>query len=107
MAKSDMTALILPGAFYTLRETQVPPIELLRKHDVPMAISTDANPGSSPMTSLLLAMNMACTLFRITPEEALAGVTRNAARVLGYGDRGVLLPGHRADFAIWDVAHPF
>ncbi len=106
MAQANMTAVILPGAFYTLRETQAPPIDLLRKHNVPMAVSTDANPGSSPMTSLLLAMNMACTLFRMTPEEAFAGVTRNAARALGMADRGMLAPGLRADLAIWDIAHP-
>ena len=106
MARAGMVAVILPGAFYTLRETQAPPIEALRKHNVPMAVSTDANPGSSPMTALLLAMNMACTLFRLTPEEALAGVTRTAARVLGYQDRGELKPGLRADLAIWDVKHP-
>ncbi|MCE8520167.1 imidazolonepropionase [Ruegeria pomeroyi] len=106
MARAGMTAVILPGAFYTLNETQKPPIALLREHGVPMAVSTDANPGSSPMTSLLLAMNMACTLFRLTPEEALAGATRNAARALGMIDRGTLAPGQRADLAVWDVAHP-
>lgn len=106
MARAGMTAVILPGAFYTLRETQKPPVALLRKHGVPMAVSTDANPGSSPMTSLLLTMNMACTLFRLTPEEALAGTTRNAARALGMADRGTLAPGQRADLAVWDVAHP-
>ncbi|MGB5837925.1 MAG: imidazolonepropionase [Albidovulum sp.] len=106
MAQTGVTAVILPGAFYTLRETQAPPIGLLRRHAVAMAVSTDANPGSSPMTSLLLAMNMACTLFRLTPEEALAGATRHAAHVLGYADRGVLGAGQRADLAIWDVTHP-
>lgn len=106
MKQKDMTAVILPGAFYTLRETQLPPIDLLRKHGVPMAVSTDANPGSSPLTSLLLAMNMACTLFRLTPEESLAGVTRNAARALGLKDRGIIRSGCRADFAVWDVVHP-
>lgn len=106
MAAAGTTAVILPGAFYTLRETQVPPIDLLRKHNVPMAVATDANPGSSPMTSLLLAMNMAATLFRMTPEEALAGTTRNAARALGVPDRGILAPGMRADLAVWDVEHP-
>jgi imidazolonepropionase len=73
-------AVILPGAFYTLRETQLPPIDLFRQHGVPMAVATDCNPGSSPMTSLLLTLNMACTLFRMTPEEALAGATRKAAK---------------------------
>lgn len=106
MADAGMTAVILPGAFYTLHETQRPPIDLLRKHDVPMAVSTDANPGSSPMTSLLMAMNMASTLFRLTPEESLAGVTRNAARALGLSDRGVIAAGLRADLAVWDIAHP-
>ncbi len=106
MAGAGMAAVILPGAYYTLRETQAPPIDLLRKHGVPMAVSTDANPGSSPMTSLLLAMNMACTLFQMTPQEALAGVTSHAARVLGYRDRGAIAVGQRADLAIWDVSHP-
>ncbi|MCK4862553.1 MAG: imidazolonepropionase [Rhodobacteraceae bacterium] len=106
MAKANMVAVILPGAFYTLRETQTPPIDLLRKHDVPMAVSTDANPGSSPMTSVLLAMNMACTFFRMTPEETLAGVTRNAARALGMADRGMVAAGLRADLNIWNVDHP-
>lgn len=106
MAQAGMTAVILPGAFYTLHETQKPPVEILRTHNVPMAVSTDANPGSSPMTSLLMAMNMACTLFRLTPEEALAGTTRNAARALGLSDRGQIAPGLRADLAIWDVDHP-
>ena len=106
MAKANMVAVILPGAFYTLRETQTPPIDLLRKHDVPMAVSTDANPGSSPMTSVLLAMNMACTFFRMTPEETLAGVTRNAARALGIADRGMVAAGLRADLNIWNVDHP-
>ncbi|MDA5094991.1 imidazolonepropionase [Aliiroseovarius sp. KMU-50] len=106
MAQAGTTAVILPGAFYTLRETQVPPIDALRRHDVPMALATDANPGSSPLTSLLLTMNMGCTLFRMTPEEALAGVTRNAARALGLSDCGTIEPGKRADLAIWDVQHP-
>jgi imidazolonepropionase len=106
MAAAGTAAVILPGAFYTLRETQLPPIELLRKHKVPMALATDANPGSSPMTSVLLAMNMGSTLFRLTPEEALAGVTRHAAQALGYSDRGVLAPGLRADLAIWDIKAP-
>ena len=106
MGDKGMVAVILPGAFYTLRETQAPPIDLLRKHGVAMAVSTDANPGSSPLTSVLLAMNMSCTLFRMTPAEALAGVTRNAARALGLTDRGQVAPGQRADLAVWDVAHP-
>jgi imidazolonepropionase len=86
MAAAGTVAVILPGAFYTLRETQLPPIDLFRQHGVPMAVATDCNPGSSPMTSLLLTLNMACTLFRMTPEEALAGATRNAARALGLDD---------------------
>lgn len=106
MAKAGTVAVILPGAFYTLRETQAPPIAPLRAAGVPMAVATDANPGSSPMTSLLLAMNMACTLFRMTPEEALAGTTRNAARALGLDDCGMIAPGLRADFAVWDVEEP-
>jgi imidazolonepropionase len=106
MAQAGSVAVLLPGAFYFLRETRVPPIALLRQHGVPLAVSTDCNPGTSPCTSLLLMLNMACTLFRLTPEEALAGVTRNAARALGLADRGVLAPGLRADFALWDVASP-
>lgn len=106
MAHAGMTAILLPGAFYTLRETQMPPIDLLRAHRVPMALATDCNPGSSPLTSLLLAMNMACTLFRMTPTETLAGVTRNAALALGLSDRGTIAPGMRADLAIWDVTSP-
>lgn len=106
MAAAGTVAVVLPGAFYTLRETQKPPIDLLRKHGVPMALATDCNPGSSPMTSLLLTMNMACTLFRMTPEEALAGITRNGAKALGLPDRGTLAPGMRADLAIWDVKRP-
>lgn len=106
MAASGMAAVILPGAFYTLRETQAPPINLFRRYGVPMALATDANPGSSPMSSLLLAMNMGCTLFRLTPEEALAGVTRVAAQALQLTDRGAVAAGLRADFAVWDIAHP-
>ena len=106
MAQAGTVAVILPGAFYTLRETKAPPIELFRKHKVPMAISTDANPGSSPMTSLLLAMNMACTFFRMTPEEALAGTTTHAARALGLAKHGSIAPGQTANLAIWNVSHP-
>lgn len=106
MAAAGTAAVILPGAFYTLRETQVPPIEALRKHGVPIALATDANPGSSPLTSLLLTMNMGCTLFRMTPEEALAGVTRNAALALGATDCGTIEENKRADLAVWDVSHP-
>lgn len=106
MARSGTVGVLLPGAFYTLRETQHPPIALLRKHNVPIAVATDANPGSSPLTSVLLAMNMAATLFRLTPEETLAGVTCNAARALGLEDRGRIAPGMRADLAIWNVTEP-
>ena len=106
MKAAGSVAVILPGAFYTLREKQPPPIAQLRAAAVPMAVATDCNPGSSPMTSLLLAMNMACTLFRLTPDEALAGVTRHAAAALGMKDRGFLAPGLRADLAIWNVEHP-
>ena len=93
MARAGTVAVLLPGAFYLLRETQLPPIAALRAHGVPMAIATDCNPGTSPATSLLLMLNMACTLFRLTPEEALAGATRNAARALGLADRGTLAVG--------------
>ena len=106
MAAAGSVAVLLPGAFYFLRETRLPPVALLRAHRVPIAVSTDCNPGSSPCTSLLLMLNMACTLFRLTPEEALAGVTRNAARALGLADRGVLAPGLRADFVLWNVGRP-
>ncbi len=106
MAQAGSVAVLLPGAFYFLRETKLPPIDLLRQCKVPMAVSTDCNPGSSPCTSLLLMLNMACTLFRLTPEEALAGVTRNAARALGLHDLGVLASGKRADFALWNIGRP-
>jgi imidazolonepropionase len=106
MAQSGTVAVMLPGAFYFLRQSQLPPIEALRAAGVPMAVATDCNPGSSPMTSLLLAMNMACTLFRMTPEEALAGATTNAAKALGLKDTGVIAAGNRADLAVWNAAHP-
>jgi imidazolonepropionase len=106
MAAAGTVAVLLPGAFYTLRETQPPPVSAFRSHGVPMAVATDLNPGSSPMNSLLLAMNMACTLFRLTPEEALAGVTRNAARALGIADAGTIAAGMRADLAVWNADHP-
>ena len=106
MANSGSIAVILPGAFYTIRETQSPPIELLRQHGVPMAISTDINPGSSPLNSLLLAMNMGCTLFRMTPEEVLRGATQNAARALGLKDTGTIAKGMCAELAVWDIKHP-
>ncbi|OCW56499.1 imidazolonepropionase [Hoeflea olei] len=106
LAQAGSVAVLLPGAFYTLRETKVPPVAAFRAHKVAMAVATDANPGTSPLTSLLLAMNMACTCFRLTPEEALAGVTVNAARALGLADAGQIAPGLRADLAVWDVGHP-
>jgi imidazolonepropionase len=106
MAASGTVAVILPGAFYTLRETQMPPIAALRAAGVPMALATDCNPGSSPITALTLVMNMACTLFRMTPLEALQGTTTHAARALGLTDRGTIAPGQRADLAIWDAQHP-
>ncbi|MEO0384482.1 MAG: imidazolonepropionase [Pseudomonadota bacterium] len=106
MAQAGSVAVLLPGAFYTLHETQKPPVQAFRDHNVPMAIATDWNPGSSPLGSLLLAMNMACTLFGLTPAEALAGATRDAARALGLDDCGVIAPGKRADFAIWNVKEP-
>jgi imidazolonepropionase len=106
MAQVGTVAVLLPGAFYFLRETRLPPVELLRSRGVPIAIATDCNPGSSPCTSLLLMLNMACTLFRLTPEEALAGVTRHAAKALGLADRGELAAGKRADFVLWNVKRP-
>jgi imidazolonepropionase len=106
MARAGTVAVLLPGAFYTLRETRAPPVAALREAGVPLAIATDCNPGSSPLTSPLLAMNMAATLFRMTPAECLAGMTVNAARALGLADRGVIAPGARADLAVWEVGHP-
>ncbi len=106
MAAAGTVAVLLPGAFYTLHETQAPPVAAFRAHGVPMALATDCNPGSSPMTSILLAMNMGCTLFRLTPEEALRGVTEHAARALGLADCGRLAPGLRADLAVWSVRAP-
>lgn len=107
MAKSGTVAVLLPGAFYTLRETKLPPLQAIRDAGVPIAVATDANPGSSPLTSLLLVLNMACTLFRMTPEESLAGVTRNAAKALGLQDNtGILKAGKQADIAIWDIREP-
>ncbi|WP_366654933.1 imidazolonepropionase [Fodinicurvata sp. EGI_FJ10296] len=106
MAAAGTVAVLLPGAFYTLRESQCPPIAAFRRHGVPMAVATDCNPGSSPIESLLTTMNMACTLFRMTTEEVLTGVTRHAAAALGLHDRGVVAPGMRADLAFWSVADP-
>lgn len=106
MQSANTVAVLLPSAFYFLRETKLPPIAELRSAGVPMAIATDCNPGTSPMSSILLAMNMACTLFKLTPQEALAGVTRHAAQALGLHDRGVLKVGQRADLALWAIARP-
>ncbi len=107
MAKSGTAAVLLPAAFYFLRQTRAPPIEALRAARVPMALATDCNPGSAPVTSLLLVLNLACTLFRLTPEEALAGVTRHGARALGLGEsHGTLQVGKAADLAVWNIAQP-
>lgn len=107
MAESGTVAVLLPGAFYFLGETRVPPVALFRRYGVPMAVASDCNPGSAPTVSLLLMLNMACTLFRLTPAEALAGVTRNAAAALGIaGERGTLALGKSADFVAWNVGHP-
>ena len=107
MVKSGTVAVLLPGAFYFIKEKQKPPVEALRKANVPIAVATDCNPGSSPLTSLLLAMNMSCTFFGLTPEEALTGVTRHAAQALGLGDQcGTIAKGKWCDLAVWDVVEP-
>lgn len=107
LAEGNCVAVLLPGAYYYLNETQKPPIDALRKAGVPMAISTDSNPGTSPILSIRSAMNMACVLFKLTPAEALAGVTINAARALGLQDKiGTLENGKAADFLIWDITSP-
>jgi len=106
MATGNCVAVLLPGAFYTIHETQQPPLEQLRAYKVPVALGTDCNPGSSPLASLLLTMNMASTLFKMTPEEALAGVTRNAAKALNLNDCGTIEVGKHADLSVWDVEHP-
>ena len=107
MKEAGTVAVFLPGAFYTLKEKQKPPVDLLRKYNVPIAVATDCNPGSSPLFSLLLTMNMSCTLFGLTPEEVLRGATVNAAKALGIqGSSGVIEAGKDADFAIWDIEHP-
>ncbi len=107
MAAAGTVAVLLPGAFYVLRETKLPPVEALRTAGVPIAIATDCNPGSAPVTSLLLMLSMACTLFRLTPEEALAGVTRHAAQALGLqNSHGTLSQGKAADFVVWDIERP-
>ena len=107
MKQAGTVAVLLPGAYYFLRETKQPPVQALRDAGVPIAVSTDCNPGTSPMTSLLLAMNMACTLFRLTPQEALAGATVHAAHALGIAQElGTLETGKLADFALWDIDRP-
>ncbi|WP_297801800.1 imidazolonepropionase [Arenimonas sp. GDDSR-1] len=106
MAAAGTVAVVLPGAFHVLRETQLPPLDAFRRHGVPMAVATDCNPGTAPLLSLRLAMGLACTHFRLTPEEALRGATEHAARALGLHDRGRLALGQRADFALWDIRHP-
>jgi imidazolonepropionase len=106
MAEAGAVAVLLPGAFLTLGETQLPPIDTLREHGVPIAVATDCNPGTSPICSLRIAMMLAARQFGLTPEECLAGTTREAARALGLDDRGVLEIGKRADLAVWDVGHP-
>lgn len=106
LARAGSVAVILPGAFYCLRETKLPPIEALRRHGVAMAVATDSNPGTSPTTSLLTMANMACVLFGLTAEEAVAGITCHAAAALGLHDRGALEAGRRADFALWDASEP-
>jgi len=106
LAEAGCVAVLLPGAFITLREQQAPPLRALREHGVPLALASDCNPGTSPVCSLLTVMSLAASQFRMTPEECLAGVTRNAARALGLSDRGTLQAGQRADFALWDIGHP-
>ncbi len=106
MAESGAVGVLLPGAFLTLGETQLPPVDAMREHGVPMAIATDTNPGTSPLCSLRTAMMLAARLFRLTPEECLAGTTREAARALGLDDRGTLEAGKRADLAVWEIGHP-
>jgi imidazolonepropionase len=107
MRREGTVAVLLPGAFYFLRETKLPPVELLREKGVPIALATDHNPGTSPVSSPLAILNMACMLFRLTPEEALAGMTKHAARALGmHASRGTLEAGKNADLALWDIGAP-
>lgn len=105
MAAAGTVGVLLPGAFLTLRETQLPPVELLRRHGVPIALATDANPGSSPMFMPTLMLNLGCTLFRLTPREALAGMTSNGASALGLADTGRIAVGQRADLCVWQAGH--
>ena len=106
MRDAGSVAVLLPGAFHVLRETKLPPLDLLRRHGVPMAVATDCNPGTSPLLSLRQAMQLACMHFKLTPEEALRGATVHAARALGLQDRGMLRVGMRADFVRWDAGQP-
>ena len=106
MADAGTVAVLLPGAYLTLNETQQPPLDAMRSEGVPIAVATDCNPGTSPLTSVREAMALGCRLFRLTPEECLAGTTREAARALGLDDRGTIEPGKRADLAVWDISHP-
>jgi imidazolonepropionase len=106
LAMAGTVAVLLPAAFYCLRETRLPPIAALRRHHVPMAVASDCNPGTSPCASILTAANMACTLFGLTPEEALAGITVHAARALGLRDCGTIELGKRADLVLWDLEEP-
>ena len=107
MAESNSVAVLLPGAYYFLRDTKPPPVDMLRRYGVPMAVATDLNPGTSPIASLLSVMHMAATLFGLTPDEVLLGVTRNAARVLGHEPTlGTLQPGSSADFSVWTIPEP-
>ena len=106
LAESGTIAVLLPGAFYTIHETQFPPVKDFREHNVPIALATDCNPGSSPLASLILTMNMGCRHFRLTPEEALMGTTKNAALALGMNSVGVVKAGYKADLAIWNISHP-
>ena len=107
MADAGMVAVLLPGAFYALRETKRPPVDLLRRHNVPIAVASDCNPGTSPMLSPTVVLSMACTLFGLTPEEALAGMTRNAAAALGLQDEvGTISAGKAADLCVWRISRP-
>lgn len=106
MGRAGTIAVLLPGAFFMLRETRKPPAELLRQHNVKIAMASDSNPGTSPVTSLLMMLPLGCVLFGLSPEEALLGITAYAAAALGLHDRGILEIGKRADLALWDIHHP-